>query len=687
MKLFRPKNFDKDILFILTERYKFCVLEYTSQGKLQTLANGDLSDKIGRPSESGHVGIVDPSCSIVGLHLYDGHFKVIPVSEDGSFGEAFNIRLDELKVIDVKFLNHTEMPSIAVLFEDTKEKRHIRTYMINVGSKESLAGPWLQNNLDRGSSMLIPDPKSNGCIVIGEDRIHYCSATGGNYITILSTMMKTWAQVGTDGSRFLLSDFQGNLFLLVLESGAIPVMKLEKLGKTSIASSICYLDSGIVFIGSSMGDSNLIKLHAQKIEQTDSYVELIDSMPNIGPIVDFSVIDLDRQGQGQIVTCSGGGRDGSLRIIRNGIGFNGQANIELSGVKGIWSVQRDDDDALLILSFINETRVLGLNMEEELDELDLTGLEGNMNSIHCSSMVGGLILQVIPTQVRIMDRSGSSLIVSWAAPNDARILAAASTETHIAIALNSRHVVVLQLLEGGKLESKFQIAVEDEVSCLHCSDDILAVGLWNLSLVTFSMDDSHLIESISLAEEVMARSILVTQFEESHFLLCGLGDGSLISYRFDDAAKLQDRKKLIIGTKPITLRSFRYVHDLVNCCRISLDSCITCDNACRYRGNKHVFAASDRPTVIHCLNGKLVYSNLNEGEVNYIASFDAKSYPDCLVLVKPDSLEVGTMDNIQVCSYSSQQLKIMTNCLFIHYRRNSMSEAFPFTNSQGALLI
>lgn len=83
-------------------------------------------------------------------------------------------------------------------------------------------------------------------------------------------------------------------------------------------------------------------------------------------------------------------------------------------------------------------------------------------------------------------------------------------------------------------------------------------------------------------------------------------------------------------------------------------------NTCRYRGNNHVFAASDRPTVIHSMNGKLVYSNLNEGEVNYIASFDVKSYPDCLVLVKPDSLEVGTMDNIQVrlivCHISHQKL-------------------------------
>lgn len=117
-------------------------------------------------------------------------------------------------------------------------------------------------------------------------------------------------------------------------------LRMEKLGETSIPSSLCYLDSGIVFVGSSMGDSSLIKLHADRIEGSNSFVEQIDTMPNLGPIVDFSVIDLDRQGQGQIVACSGGGMNGSLRVIRNGIGFNQQASIELSGVKGVWNIPR-----------------------------------------------------------------------------------------------------------------------------------------------------------------------------------------------------------------------------------------------------------------------------------------------------------------------------------------------------------
>ena len=66
---------------------------------------------------------------------------------------------------------------------------------------------------------------------------------------------------------------------------------------------------------------------------------------------------------------------------------------------------------------------------------------------------------------------------------------------------------------------------------------------------------------------------------------------------------------------------------------------------------RHIFAASDRPTVIHSANGKLLYSNLNESEVNHIASFHTSSFPDSLALIKPTMLKIGSMDSIQVCIF------------------------------------
>lgn len=70
----------------------------------------------------------------------------------------------------------------------------------------------------------------------------------------------------------------------------------------------------------------LIKLNLHP-DAKGSYVEVLESYVNLGPIVDFCVVDLERQGQGQVVTCSGAYKDGSLRIVRNGIGINEQVCI------------------------------------------------------------------------------------------------------------------------------------------------------------------------------------------------------------------------------------------------------------------------------------------------------------------------------------------------------------------------
>lgn len=66
-----------------------------------------------------------------------------------------------------------------------------------------------------------------------------------------------------------------------------------------------------------------MKLNLQA-DASGSFVEILERYVNLGPIVDFCVVDLDRQGQGQVVTCSGAFKDGSLRVVRNGIGINEQ---------------------------------------------------------------------------------------------------------------------------------------------------------------------------------------------------------------------------------------------------------------------------------------------------------------------------------------------------------------------------
>jgi hypothetical protein len=90
---------------------------------------------------------------------------------------------------------------------------------------------------------------------------------------------------------------------------------------------------GLVFIlFLSNLDVQLIRLNHQA-DAKGSYVEVLEIFVNLGPIVDLCVVDLERQGQGQVVTCSGAFKNGSLLIVRNGIGINEQVRLNLSVFK------------------------------------------------------------------------------------------------------------------------------------------------------------------------------------------------------------------------------------------------------------------------------------------------------------------------------------------------------------------
>ena len=73
--------------------------------------------------------------------------------------------------------------------------------------------------------------------------------------------------------------------------------------------------------------------------------------------------------------------------------------------------------------------------------------------------------------------------------------------------------------------------------------------------------------------------------------------------------ELTDRKKVSLGTQPITLRTFSS------------------------KNTTHVFAASDRPTVIYSSNKKLLYSNVNLKEVSHMCPFNSAAFPDRYLLL------------------------------------------------------
>ncbi|GMI74364.1 damaged DNA binding protein 1A [Hibiscus trionum] len=560
--------------------------------------------------------------------------------------------LEELQVLDIKFLYGCLKPTIVVLYQDNKDARHVKTYEVALKEKDFVEGPWSQNNLDNGADLLIPvPPPLCGVLIVGEETIVYCSANAFKAIPIRPSITKAYGRVDADGSRYLLGDHAGLLYLLVIthEKEKVTGLKIELLGETSIASTISYLDNAVVFIGSSYGDSQVIKLNLQP-DAKGSYVEVLDRDVNLGPIVDFCVVDLERQGQGQVVTCSGAYKDGSLRVVRNGIGINEQASVELQGIKGMWSLRSSTDDpfdTFLVVSFISETRILAMNLEDELEETEIEGFNSQVQTLFCHDAAYNQLVQVTSSSVRLVNSVSRELLNEWNAPSGYSVNVATANATQVLLATGGGHLVYLEIGDGTLTEVK-HAQLEYEISCLDINpigensnySHLAAVGMWtDISVRIFSLPELNLITKEQLGGEIIPRSVLLCSFEGSSYLLCALGDGHLLNFQVNmTSGELTDRKKVSIGTQPITLRTFSS------------------------KNTSHVFAASDRPTVIYSSNKKLLYSNVNLKEVSHMCPFNSAAFPDSLAIAKEGELTIGTIDDIQ-------KLHIRTIPLGEHARR------------------
>ncbi|CAH1637547.1 unnamed protein product [Spodoptera littoralis] len=644
MKMFRPPYENKDLVFILTARYNAMILEWrtTASGELEvvTRAHGNVSDRIGKPSENGILAVIDPQARVIGLRLYDGLFKIIPLDKDSTELKAASLRLEELNVYDVEFLHGCSNPTIILIHQDLNG-RHIKTHEINLREKEFMKIPWKQDNVETEASILIPVPSPlGGAIVIGQESIVYHD--GQSYVAVAPPQIKLtpincYCRVDGRGLRYLLGDIAGRLFMLLLElqekmdgTQAVKDLKVELLGDIPIPECMTYLDNGVVFIGSRLGDSALVRLSASR-DEASQYVQPMESFTSLAPIVDMCVVDLERQGQNQLITCSGAFKMGSLRIIRNGIGIQEQASIDLPGIKGMWALTLAENSTYhdtLVLAFVGQTRVLTLN-GEEVEETEIKGFVADRQTFFTGNVCHNQLIQVTDEGIRLISRGGSGwrLAAEWRVAGARGLSVVACSALRVVAAAGPRLYLVAIL--DGQLELKAEVCMEEEVACLDLGpggdEALLGVGLWtDISVRVLKLPDLRPLHTEKLSGEIIPRSLLICVLEGVCYLLCALGDGSMFYFTVDqDTGVLTNKKKVTLGTQPTVLRSFRSL------------------------STTNIFACSDRPTVIFSSNHKLVFSNVNLKEVTHMCSLNAQAYPDSLALATDSTVTIGTIDEIQ----------------------------------------
>ncbi|KAK7282168.1 hypothetical protein RIF29_10756 [Crotalaria pallida] len=96
--------------------------------------------------------------------------------------------------------------------------------------------------------------------------------------------------------------------------------------------------------------------------------------------------------------------------------FCHKASVELQGIKGMWSLRSSIDDpfdTFLVVSFTSETRIIAMNLEDELEETEIEGF--------CS--------QVTSNSVRLVSSTTRELRNEWHAPSGFSVNVATANAT------------------------------------------------------------------------------------------------------------------------------------------------------------------------------------------------------------------------------------------------------------------
>ncbi|EEC45658.1 damage-specific DNA binding protein 1 [Phaeodactylum tricornutum CCAP 1055/1] len=692
---FKVHGSDTSYVFVLTARQQYAVLAYdrTNSGSaaypLVTLASGTLQSQehavLGQEAESGPIVAIDHFHRCIALHVYDGLLTIIPstrtLASQQLLGTPFHCRIEERTILHLAFLQipFEALPQLAVLHQDARGAQHITSHVINwkrkniflYGSSSAPAATeWLQkSNVDGGSSLIIPVPaeappdfapakhRSGGVLVVGQRQLTFINNNVTKVVPIPQALHLCVEELPADPNgglpRYLLADEFGNLHMvtIVLVVDKVVALQIDTLGSCTLATSIAYLREGLVFVGSTLGDPQLIQIHDEPIVDVEdeedmvgaesSYLSVVEEYTHLGPILDFDLVPTAPGGgglgqtegihgpsQSQVVTASGSSKSGSLRLIRNGIGMNESAAVEIPGIQNVWSLRRsfaDVDDTYLVQSFVHETRVLGVTTMDDmsqdekegdvapggtLEEVFLIGLKSSCATLYVGNVQAHQngLLQITEGEVRFATME--AVLDTWLVPSGAAITVGTANEAgQIAVALNGGKVLYLKIEEGKIRECSGQ-QMEREVSCLNLNpfaatshtSSFLAVGLWDdftvrLFLCLITLDFS----SGTSGNTTSTSTSLSSTGSGVNMLFVGLGDGTLISFAVVERGAsifVQSKKEVCLGTQRI---------DLVP--------------LCTEQGGTCVLATGDRPTVIYLagvggisanqFNPKLCYSNVN----------------------------------------------------------------------------
>ncbi|KAL4779714.1 CPSF A subunit region-domain-containing protein [Aspergillus varians] len=404
---------------------------------------------------------------------------------------------------------------------------------------------------------------------------------------------------------FLMQTEDGDLFKLTLEmaeddngqlTGEVKGLKIKYFDTVPLASSLLILKSGFLYVAGEGGNHQFYQF--EKLGDDDEETEfssddysadptapyepiyfqprgaenliLVEAINSLNPLIDSKVVNITEDDAPQIFTISGTGARSTFRTLKHGLEVSEIVESELPSVpSAVWTTKltrADEFDAYIVLSFANGTLVLSIG--ETVEEVTDTGFLSSAPTLAVQQLGEDSLVQIHPRGIRhiLPDRR----VNEWPAPQHRSIVAAATNERQVAVALSSGEIVYFELDSDGSLaEYDERRQMTGTVTCLSLGEvpegrirsSFLAVGCDDSTVRILSLDPDTTLENKSVQALTAAPSALniIPMADSSSggttlYLHIGLHSGVYLRTALDEVTgELSDTRTRFLGSKAVKL--------------------------------------------------------------------------------------------------------------------------------------
>ncbi|KAI0158871.1 mono-functional DNA-alkylating methyl methanesulfonate N-term-domain-containing protein [Pestalotiopsis sp. NC0098] len=679
-----PKDADLDLLFVGTDRFQYFSLGWKPETKaLDTIQSWhDFNEEHMRDSQSQDKCITDPTGRYMVVLLYEGVLNVLRLGSRKN--DKFQIhwqdqcRITELFIKSATFLHvETGKPKVAFLYQTRTDipDAHLVTY--NLYSDEKNAQPSRFEGRDQvdkfpiqdpGAALLIPVGRGEldhkryiirnaaqaraqlgGFIVVGETRLLYYDDAAKKTVEAAlpeASIFVAWAEY--DVSHYFVADDYGNMWLLeiVLDSGAVvETLQMKKIGTSSRANVLVYMENDLLFLGSHYGDSQVFKIDAQNWS-----LQQVQQIPNISPVLDFTIMDMGNRegddqttneyssGQARIVTGSGVFKDGSLRSVRSGVGLEDIGILgAMDDIQAVFSIraQSATKSNVLLVSLLLETRAFVFDPSGVIEEVDaFNGVSLRDQTLVALNLPNQRLLQVTSAAVHLIDLEDGFVVSSWKPQDGDKISAASANETWVLLSVEGKNLISLNVKNELVEDQRNDPADNDQIACIHLPPqypNLGVVGFWKsgkVSIVDLQSLQPLYSESLRRKDDTTSipRDLAMAQIVPPEIggptLFVAMEDGLVITFNVSPADfSLSSRKSIVLGTRYARLQLLPLGDGIYN-----------------------IFSTSEHPSLIYASEGRVIYSAVTADDATCVCPFDSEAFPESIVVATDRELKISMLD-------------------------------------------